>query len=100
MPQTPTPPPSGPPAPAPSTGDIIGTDITVAAGVINPVVSALDPAIAPGVALALGVLAQVEPAIYNIVAAIFQGTPLTAAQLATIAAIEPSLADPDSYLRA
>ena len=79
-------------------GDVIASDSASVAAVIEPIISALDPAVGPLVVLAFRVFAVAEPAAYNALAALLGGSNLTPAQIAAVQAVEASLANPDSYL--
>lgn len=89
-----------------STGDNIGKDIAAVGTVVSPIVTAVttavNPAIGPAVGriteLAFKVLAVVEPAAYNAIAALLSGQALTPEQEQVIKDVETRLLDPDSYL--
>lgn len=80
-----------------TTGQLIATDIAAADAVLSPLITAFNPVVGAGVSLGLKLLAQAEPAIYNAVIAVLQGTPLTPAQTAALADIETKLQNPGQY---
>jgi hypothetical protein len=83
-----------------STGDNIGSTISTVGAVVSPIVAVLDPPIGAAVTIAFKLLAVLEPAAYNAVAALISGQDLTPEQEAEIARVSTALEDPDSYLKA
>ena len=61
----------------PSTGDTIAADIKLATPIVSAVASAFGPEVGAGVNFGLRLLAEAEPAVYNSIVAILQGTALT-----------------------
>jgi hypothetical protein len=81
-----------------TTGDDIGAGIQTVGSVVAPIVGMLAPEYGKAVTIAFKVLAKVEPAAWNAVAALLQKQDLTPEQKAALIAIEANLARPDSYL--
>ena len=82
-----------------TTGQQIATDITLADQLIAPIVTGFDPVVGQGLSLGLKLLAIAEPAIYNAVVAVLQGTPLTAQQQSDMAAALTRLKNPGQYFK-
>lgn len=80
-----------------STGDTIGTDITLAKPIITAFVSSFNPAIGAGLGLALDLLGAAEPAVYNAISAAIQGTSLTPDQIQARDEAIQRLQNPETY---
>lgn len=84
--------------PTDNTGENIGSTISTVGSVVAPIVATLDPPIGAAVTIAFKLLAVLEPAAYNAVAALISGADLTPEQQAEIDRVSKALEDPDSYL--